>query len=66
MQEKTQNCATRHLKRLVKGDRRLSVAKIASDLNSSLPKPVMTRTLRSYVRDLGFEYRVKIEKAMAQ
>ena len=52
----------RHLKRLVKGDARLSATKIASDLNASLPKPVTTRTIRTYLKDLGFEYVVKMKK----
>ena len=52
----------RHLKRLVKGDTRLSATKIASDLNASLPKPVTTRTIRTYLKDLGFEYVVKMKK----
>ena len=54
--------SVRHLKRLVKGDVRLSAAKITSDSNASLPKPVSTRTVRRYLRDLGFEYVVKIKK----
>ena len=37
-------------------------AKIASDLNGSLPKSVSTRTVRRYLRDLGDEYVVKIKK----
>ncbi|CAM4796680.1 unnamed protein product [Rotaria magnacalcarata] len=49
----------RHLKRLVKGEARLSATKIASDLNASLQKPVTTRTVRTYLRELGFEYVVK-------
>ena len=48
----------RHLKRLVKGDARLSVAKITSDLSASLPKPVTART----VKELGFEYAAKVKK----
>jgi transposase len=52
----------RHLKRLVKGETRLSASKIATDLNSSLPKPVTTRTVRNYLRELGYEYVVKIKK----
>ncbi|CAF1019607.1 unnamed protein product, partial [Didymodactylos carnosus] len=52
----------RHLKKLVKGDSRLSAAKIASDLTNSLPKPVTIRTVRRYLKDLGFEYVVKIKK----
>ena len=54
--------SVRHLKRLVKGDSRLSAAKITSDWNASLPEPVSTRTVRRYLRDLGFEYVVKIKK----
>ena len=34
-------------------------AKITSDLNASLPKPVSTRTIHRYLRDLGYEYVVK-------
>ncbi|CAF2153798.1 unnamed protein product [Rotaria magnacalcarata] len=52
----------RHLKRLVKGDSHLSASKIASDLNTSLPKPIKTRTVRRYLKHLGFEYVVKIKK----
>ena len=52
----------RHLKRLVKGDSRISASKIASDLNTSSPKPVTTRTVRQYLKELGFEYVVKVKK----
>ena len=52
----------RHLKRLVKGDARLGAIKIASDLNPSLPKPVTTRTVRIYMKELDFEYVVKVKK----
>ncbi|CAF1477350.1 unnamed protein product [Adineta ricciae] len=52
----------RHLKRLVKGENRLSAAKITSDLNSSLPKPVTRRTVCNYLTKLGFEYKVKLKK----
>lgn len=52
----------RHLKRLVKGENRLSVAKIALDLNSSLQKPITTRTVRTYLAKLGFEYKVKLKR----
>ena len=55
------NRGVRHLKRLVKDDGCLSAAKITSDLNASLPKPVSTRTVRGYLRDLGYEYIVKIK-----
>ena len=52
----------RHLKRLVKGDARLSAAKITSDLNNSLPKPVTKRTVRNYLKELSYEYVVKVKK----
>ena len=52
----------RHLKRLVKGDARLSAAKATSDLSASLPKPVKARTVRNYLKELGFEYAVKVKK----
>ena len=56
------NRGVRYLKRLVKDDGRLSATKITSDLNASLPKPVSTRTVRRYLRDLGYEYVVKIKR----
>ena len=52
----------RHLKRLVKGDASLSAAKITSDSSASLPKPVTARTVRNYLKELGFEYAVKVKK----
>ena len=52
----------RHLKRLVKGEARLSASKITSDLNDSLPKPVTTRTVRNYIKNLSYEYVVKVKK----
>ena len=36
----------RELKRLIQGDNRLSAAKITTDLNMSLFKPVSKRTVR--------------------
>lgn len=51
----------RHLKRLVNGDLRLSVSKITSDLNNSLTEPVSVVTVRRYLKDLGYEYVVKIK-----
>ena len=60
--KKIPNRGVRHLKRLVKDDGRLSATKITSDLNTSLPKPVSTRTVRRYLRDLGYEYVVKIKR----
>ena len=53
----------RYLKRLIKGDACLSTTKIASDLNASLPKPMTTRTVRTYLKELGFEYVVKVKKS---
>ena len=50
------------LKRLVQGDNRLSAAKITSDLNMSLFKPVSKRTVHRYLKKLGYEYAVKIKK----
>ena len=52
----------RELKRLVQGDNRLSVAKITTDLNMSLFKPVSKCTVRRYLKKLGYEYAVKIKK----
>ena len=52
----------RHLKRLVKGDSRLSESKIPTNLNARLSEPVTTRTIRRYLKDLGFEHVVKIKK----
>ena len=56
----------RHLKRLVKGDSCTSASKIASDLNTSLPKSITTRTLRRYLKELGFEYIEKVKKTMVK
>ena len=50
--KKNPNRGVRHLKRLVKDDGRLSAAKITLDLNASLPKPVSTKTICRYLRDL--------------
>ena len=50
------------LKRLVQSDNRLSAAKITTDLNISLFKPVSKRTVRRYLKKLGYEYAVKIKK----
>ena len=52
----------RHLKRSVKGDARLSVTKVVSNLNAILPKPVTMPTAHIYLKELGFEYVLKIEK----
>ena len=41
---------------------RLRSTKIASDLNASLPKPVTTRTVRTYLKELVFEYVIKVKK----
>lgn len=50
------------MNRLVKGNSRLSASKIASDINSSLPKPITADTVRRYLKSFGFEYVVKIKK----
>ena len=52
----------RRLKTLVKGYSRLSASKIWTNLNVSLPEPVATRTMRRRLKDLNFEYVVKIKK----
>ena len=62
IQKRIQNRDIRHLKPLVKGDGRLSVDKVVSDSDASLPESVTTRTVRRYLRDLWFEYAVKIKK----
>ncbi len=46
----------------MKEDYRLSASKITSDLNNCLPKPVSVVTVRRYLKNLGFEYAVKIKK----
>ena len=51
------------LKRLVKGEDRLSVTKIRKDLNTNLPKPVSREIVRRYLENLGYEYAIKIEKS---
>ena len=60
--KRIKNRDIRRLKRLVKGDGRLTADKTASDLNASFPKPVSTRTIHRYLRELGFEYVVTIKK----
>ena len=52
----------RHLKRLVKEDSRLGASKIAMELSTSLLQPVTTRTIRRYLKELAFEYVVKMKK----
>ena len=47
------------LRRLVQGDNQLSAAKITT---ISLFKPVSKRTVRRYLKKLGYEYAVKIKK----
>jgi transposase len=51
----------RELKRLVHGENRISAAKIMSDLNRSLPKPVSKRTIQRYLTELGYEYVTKLK-----
>ena len=52
----------RDLKRLVKGEDRLSVAKIRKDLNTNLLKPISRETVHRYLKNLGYEYAVKVKK----
>ena len=52
----------RELKRLVQDDHRLSAAKITTDLNMSLFKPMSKRTVRRYLKKLGYEYAVEIKR----
>ena len=47
---------------MVKGDVRLNATEIASDLNASLAKLVTIRTVRTYLKELGSEYVVKVKK----
>lgn len=54
----------RELKRLVRGDNRLSGAQITRDLNVGLAKPVSQETIRRYLKKLGYEYAVKIKKTL--
>ena len=52
----------RELKRLTRGENRLSVAQITRDLNVGLTEPVSRETVRRYLKRLGYEYAVKIKK----
>ena len=52
----------RDLRRLLRGDSCLSSRKIATNLNASLLRPVITKTIPRYLKDLAFEYVVKIKK----
>ena len=56
----------RHLKGLAKGDSRLSMSKIATNLNTSLAESVARRTIRSYLKDLDFEYVVKNKRTVVK
>ena len=62
VQKNTDARGFRHLKRLVKDDAGLNMTKITSDLNASLAKPVTTRIVRSCLKELIFEYVVKVKK----
>ena len=55
-----------HLKRLVKSGARSNATKLISDLNTSLSKPVTTRTVNIYLKELDFAYVAKVKKAMAR
>ena len=52
----------RHLKRLDKGENRLSVSKITKDLNQSLPEPITSRTVFNYLKRLAYEHKVKLKQ----
>ena len=52
----------RELKRLVRGDNRLSVAQITRDLNVGLVQLVSKETVRRYLKKLGYQYAVKIKR----
>ena len=52
----------RELKRLVQGDNWLSATKITTDLNMSLSQPMSKRAVRRYLKNLGYEYAVKIKR----
>ena len=54
-------CNIRELKTLVQDDNRLSTAKITTDLNISLFKPMSQRTVRRYLKKLDYEYAVNIK-----
>ena len=47
---------------MVERDARLSEAKITSNLNTSLTKPVTTRTVRNHLKEPDFEYAAKVKK----
>ena len=51
-----------HLKRLIRDDECLSATKIVSDLNASFQKLVTTPTVHTYLKELNFEYVVKVKK----
>ena len=57
--KKLSDCEIRYLKRLVKGEFRFSESEIAMNFKANLPEPVTTRTRRTYLKDLAFEYVVK-------
>ena len=49
-------------KKIGQRNSRLSASKIAMNLNTSLSELVTTRIIRRYLKDLDFEYLVKIQK----
>ena len=51
-----------HLKRLVKGENRLSETKITKDLNQFLPEPITSSAVFNYPERLGYEYKVKLPR----
>ena len=52
----------RYLKRLVKGESRLSASNTTANLNTSLATPISSRTVRRCLKKLGYEYMVKVKK----
>ena len=59
-EQKLDERAQRHLKRLIKGENRLSVSKIMKDLNQSLCKPITSQTVFNYLKKLSYEYKMKL------
>ena len=64
--EKLSGRDIRHLKGLVKGDSSLGASKIVTDLNASLPEPIITSAIRRYLKGLGLEYVVKVKKTVVK
>ena len=52
----------RYLKRLVKGESRLSASNTTANLNTSLATSISSRAVRRYLKKLDYEYKVKDKK----